>query len=298
MESATAASAPLRTPAPAPVASHTALGSPRISLGPGAYQPVFTTRDTTFDSPSYPWAGLAAAVIAALALGAVGGYLYGVRSAPAIISQASVERETLAGQTATDVPVTEPAQKPAAESSPAPSRPAGPTADAQKSGSRSTPAATRVADVRGRIVVRSEPSGAIVRVDGRLSGETPLTVRDLALGAHSVQIARPGYVPRTDRVTLTRGSPSQTVSVQLEAGVDTTKEAAAVGSVFVDSRPRGAKVTIDGRDAGVTPVQIPEVALGRRSVRLELAGFKTLTADVVVTAGPPAKLAVTLEQVR
>jgi eukaryotic-like serine/threonine-protein kinase len=298
MESATAASAPLRTPAPAPVASHTALGSSRISLGPGAYQPVFSTRDTTFDSPSYPWAGLAAAVIAALALGAVGGYLYGVRSAPPMISQASVERETPAGQTATDVPVTEPAQKPATESSPAPSRPASPTADAQKSGSRSTPAATRVADVRGRIVVRSEPSGAIVRVDGRLSGETPLTVRDLALGAHSVQIARPGYVPRTDRVTLTRGSPSQTVSVQLEAGVDTTKEAAAVGSVFVDSRPRGAKVTIDGRDAGVTPVQIPEVALGRRSVRLELAGFKTLTADVVVTAGPPAKLAVTLEQVR
>jgi serine/threonine protein kinase len=298
VESVAAATTPLRTPPPPVVVSHTALGSPRISLGPGAYQPVFSTRDTTRDSSSYPWAALAAAVIAALAVGGIGGYLFGVRSVTPVASQAAVENP--AGQTATDVPVTaEPAQKPATESSPAQSRPAGPTADVQKPGPRSTsPAATRVADVRGRIVVRSVPSGAIVRVDGRLYGETPLTVRDLVLGPHSVQIARPGYVPRTDRVNLTSGSPSQTVSVQLEAGVDTTKATATVGSVFVDSRPRGAQVTIDGRDAGVTPVQIPEVSLGRHSVRLELAGFKTLTADVVVTPGTPAKLAVTLEQVR
>jgi len=155
-----------------------------------------------------------------------------------------------------------------------------------------------VSDVRGRIVVRSVPAGAIVTVDGRLYGETPLTVRDLVLGAHSVQIAHPGYVPRTDRITLTSSAPSQTVSAQLEPGVDTAKAGATQGSVFVDTRPRGARVTIDGRDAGVTPVQIPEVSLGPHKITLELAGYKTMNADVVVTPGPPTKFAVTLEQVR
>jgi PEGA domain/Protein kinase domain len=295
---AVAAATVVRPPPAGPVTPHTALGSSRISLGPGAYQPVFSTRDTSFDSRSFPWAAIGVAVVAALIAGGVGGYLLGARSARPVASQAAVGKP--AGQTATDVPVTsEPAPKPSSDTPPAPSRPAGPTAAIQKPSSRSTPPpATRVSDVRGRIIVRSVPSGAIVTVDGRLYGETPLTVRDLVLGAHSVQIAHPGYVPRTDRITLTSGAPSQTVSAQLEPGVDTAKAGATQGSVFVDTRPRGARVTIDGRDAGVTPVQIPEVSLGPHKITLELAGYKTLNADIVVTPGPPTKFAVTLEQVR
>ena len=294
---AVAAAAVVRPAPAAPVTPHTALGSPRISLGPGAYQPVFSTRDTSFDSRSFPWAAIAVAVLAALIAGGVGGYLLGARSARPVSSQATAGKP--AGQTATDVPVTaEPSSKPSADTPPVASRPSGPTAAVQKPGSRSTPPATRVSDVRGRIIVRSVPAGAIVTVDGRLYGETPLTVRDLVLGAHSVQIAHPGYVPRTDRITLTSGAPSQTVSAQLEPGVDTAKAGATQGSVFVDTRPRGARVTIDGRDAGVTPVQIPEVSLGPHKITIELAGYKTLNADVVVTPGPPTKFAVTLEQVR
>ena len=160
------------------------------------------------------------------------------------------------------------------------------------------PPASRVSDVRGRIVVRSTPPGAIVRVNGRLQGETPVTVRDLALGAHTLQVARPGYVPRTEKVTLTRTAPSQTVAIELEAGVDTANPSASKGSIFVDSRPRGARVTVDGRDAGVTPVQIPEMTPGRHAVSIELTGYKIISTTVIVAPKTPAKLAVTLEQIR
>ena len=203
-------------------------------------------------------------------------------------------------RTSTDVPINaEPPQKPPTPPEP---RPSSPTASAQIPDAQPTPApassAARVADVGGRLVVRSTPSGAIVRVDGRLHGETPITIRDLGLGAHTLQVARPGFVPRTDRVTLTRAQPSQTIAVQLEPGVDTANPVATKGSIFVDSRPRGARVTIDGRAAGVTPVQIPEVMMGRHAVRLELAGYETLSTEVLVTAGTPARLAVSLQLVR
>jgi hypothetical protein len=277
-------------------------GSARITtFGSGTSQPLFSTRNAPVDSPaSFPWLAFAAAVIAALVLGAVIGYGIGTRRVADVVSRVA-SAPPPGSRATTDVPIAnEPTQKPPP---PAPEpRPSSPSAAAAGAEERPAPApaspAARVSDVRGRIVVRSTPPGAIVRVDGRLHGETPITVRDLALGAHTLQVARPGFVPRTDRVTLTRAAPSQTLAVQLEAGVDGANPSASKGSVFVDSRPRGARVTIDGRPAGVTPVQIPEVAPGKHSVSIELTGYRTIATDVVVVPKTPAKLAVTLEQIR
>jgi serine/threonine-protein kinase len=302
---------PARLPAASPPASPPPLslppslppaGNARITTsGPGTSQPLFSTRTTPVDSPaSFPWLAFAAAVIAALAVGAVIGYGIGTRRVADVVSR--VATAPPGSRATTDVPIaTEPSQKPAPPVAPE-SRPSSPSTAAADTDERPAPApappASRVSDVRGRILVRSTPSGAIVRVNGRLHGETPITVRDLALGAHTLQVARPGFVPRTERVTLTRTAPSQTVAVQLEAGVDGANPSASTGSVFVDSRPRGARVTIDGRPAGVTPVQVPEVAPGKHAVRIELAGYRTIATDVVVVPKTPAKLAVTLEQLR
>ncbi len=299
-----AAPEPEPPPAPVPVmVPPPGAGSAKISpVGFGGSQAIFSTRSPALDPPSsYPWAAIVSAAVASLLVGALGGYAYGTRRVERVVSQ--VTAAPPGSRTTTDVPiVSEPTAKPPAPAvTPAP-RPSSPTADLQQNPEArpSTPqgTASRVADVRGRIVVRSTPSGAIVRVDGRLHGETPITIRDLSLGAHTLQVARPGFVPRTDRITLSRTAPSQTLTVQLEAGVDTANPASAKGSVFVDSRPRGARVTIDGRAAGVTPVQIPEVLFGRHSISIELAGYKPLTQDVAVTPGTPARLAVTLEQIR
>ncbi|HYN06016.1 MAG TPA: PEGA domain-containing protein [Vicinamibacterales bacterium] len=290
--------------APPPVSStgpHPALGNAKISLaGSGNLQPIFSTRNTALDEPpAYPWRAIAAVAVACLLAGGVIGYALGIRRVATVVSQ--VRTAPPGSRTTTDVPITaEPPQKPPTAPAPPESRPSSPTASAQARESRPTPppSAARVADVRGRLVVRSTPSGAIVRVDGRLHGETPITIRDLGLGAHTLQVARPGFVPRTDRVTLTRSQPSQTVAVQLEPGVDTANTSATKGSILVDSRPRGARVTIDGRAAGVTPVQIPEVMMGRHAVRLELTGYVPLSTEVLVTPGTPARLAVTLQLVR
>jgi serine/threonine protein kinase len=275
-------------------------GNARISTFglSGASQPIFTTRTAPADSPSpFPWMAIAAVAVACLLVGTAIGYAVGTRRVATVMSRVAM---TPPGSRATtDVPIaTEPGQKPAApEAQPASPLAAGADPEERPAPSPQPPA-SRVSDVRGRIVVRSTPPGAIVRVNGRLHGETPITVRDLALGAHTLQVARPGYVPRTEKVTLTRTAASQTVTVQLEAGVDAANPSASKGSIFVDSRPRGARVTVDGRDAGVTPVQIPEMMPGRHAVSIELTGYKTISTNVVVAPKTPAKLAVTLEQIR
>jgi type II secretory pathway component PulL len=71
---------------------------------------------------------------------------------------------------------------------------------------------------------------------------------------------------------------------------------ATTGSLTVDSRPKGARVTIDGRVLGATPLSAPGLAPGVHAVRLELSGYKTVTTSVTVKAGEAAKLALTLER--
>jgi serine/threonine-protein kinase len=156
------------------------------------------------------------------------------------------------------------------------------------------PAVERIAAPAIGLLVRSSPPGALVTIDGRLYGETPVAVRDLPAGEYQVRVARPGYAPRTERVRLT-GTRPQTLAVALQKGLDLTRP---YGVLDVDSRPRGARVTVDGRYLGQTPLRWPEAVPGLRTVEVALPGYATVTSRVTVTPGEPAKLTLTLNERR
>jgi serine/threonine protein kinase len=195
-------------------------------------------------------------------------------------------------------PAAEPVERPSA------ARPAAPPA-ASPPRPRAEPAPRPAAAPTGQIVVRSTPAGARVELNGKPRGETPLTMGDLPLGAYDIRVTRQGYNAEQRRVTLTRGRPSQTVTVPMRrqpgaaAGTGTTGRAAQPAThapVLVDSRPRGATVFMDGRRVGTTPLQLPSVSVGRRVFRLELAGYRTVSADLVVEPGERNRVAVSLEE--
>ena len=73
------------------------------------------------------------------------------------------------------------------------------------------------------------------------------------------------------------------------------KAESLVGSLLVESRPPGARVVLDGKALGVTPLTVPDVRPGSHPLRLERAGYKTLVTSVVVKSGERARIAVTLE---
>jgi serine/threonine-protein kinase len=149
---------------------------------------------------------------------------------------------------------------------------------------------------RGRLIVRSEPSGALVTMSGRRVGETPLVVSDLPLGTHDVRIARPGHVPRTERVTLGATSPSRTLSVTLQPGLPAV--GSSRGAIDVDSRPRGARVLVDGRFVGHAPLRVAELGAGEHQVTLELGGYHSATGRVSVEAGRAQAVRLTLRAIQ
>jgi hypothetical protein len=87
------------------------------------------------------------------------------------------------------------------------------------------------------------------------------------------------------------GAPSQAA----HEAVAQAAPAPVSGALVVDSRPRGAIVTVDGRRRGVTPLRLPDVPAGSHRVRLQMTGYRPIAGTVDVRAGEPARLAVTLE---
>jgi hypothetical protein len=196
------------------------------------------------------------------------------------------DAEAAAGPVASDTDVAVAPRREAASGEPAgPPRPSA----ADSIGPTGSPA-----PLPGRLVITSQPAGALVMVDGRLEGSTPVDVGGLPFGVHEVRVSRPGHVPRVERVDLTASRPSETLTFELVRGLDPAAPSAR-GALFVDSRPRGAVVTLDGRRVGLTPLRVPAVDAGRRLVGLAREGYRPVRAEVDVRPGEQGRVAVTLE---
>jgi hypothetical protein len=75
-------------------------------------------------------------------------------------------------------------------------------------------------------------------------------------------------------------------------------EAAVVfrGSLQVDSRPRGAQVSVNGRVVGTTPLNLSRLPVGSRAVRLELDGYQQWSSAVQVVANQRARVMAELDR--
>jgi hypothetical protein len=165
--------------------------------------------------------------------------------------------------------------------------------------SRSVPD-VRPAVVAGRLLVRSRPTGALVTIDGRHLGETPVVARGLAPGTYAVRVAHPGHVPRTEKVTIRAAPAVRTLDVTLAPGLETLLAASATstrGAIDVDSRPRGARVIVDGRFVGLSPLRLADIGPGEHQVTLEMGGYRSATGRVRVDAGRTAQLTTTLRSI-
>jgi hypothetical protein len=122
----------------------------------------------------------------------------------------------------------------------------------------------------GTATLESEPSGATIVVDGTTLGTTPLTT-DLPAGRHVVDFRRRG-VTRTIPIDVVKG---KSTSTRVEWIVR------RVGRLEVQSEPKGAKVLLDGKERGETPVTIDDVPAGSHTVVLQ-SGAGTLQRTVTI----------------
>jgi len=122
--------------------------------------------------------------------------------------------------------------------------------------------------------IQSRPDGARVFVDGEERGTTPVYVRDLPPGSHEVILYLSGYGAYRQTVEGQGGR----IFVDLQSG-----KGLGVGLVSVTTVPPDARVDVDGRRVGLSPLEVP-LEVGRHTVHLSRAGYKDAEEVVSVEA--------------
>jgi hypothetical protein len=269
------------------------------------------------DRSRQPMYAIAVIAVLSLLVGFLAGRAVGIRegmrqepaSSATDVNPATGQRET--------TPFTEgQVGKPPAEPPPTVGEgtPAGVAAPPPPPAEASTAKPTATAPSAGRIIINSTPRGASVTIDKRWRGRTPLTLNDVPLGTHEVRVVQEGYAVSREQVTLSAGNPNRTLSFQLKRdtpeparrATDPRKPPAAkpaapqsyVGEIYVDSRPRGARVFLDGKMVGVTPIRIPDVTIGSHVIRLQLEAHRDWTTSTRVVAGQEQRVTGSLDPIR
>ncbi|MBL0209880.1 MAG: serine/threonine protein kinase [Holophagaceae bacterium] len=118
------------------------------------------------------------------------------------------------------------------------------------------------------ISVESDPPGALVLVDGKAYGETPLRNLRIAAGTRRLRLEKKGHVALDHEL----GPAEKALVLKLEA---------APYHVRVRTEPPGAQVFLDGHLKGQTPLENLEIpGGGTHALKVEKTGFVPWTAQL------------------
>lgn len=138
------------------------------------------------------------------------------------------------------------------------------------------------------LLVDSSPASAVVIVDGKPVGVTPLGL-PLALGLQvGVSVACRDHATATTTLRPTVGDAL--------AWFPELKELPPVGTLHVVTTPPGATVSLGDRDLGRTPLLADQTPAGDQQITVTLEGYKPVRQTVRVPRQKSAELTLNLQQ--
>lgn len=134
------------------------------------------------------------------------------------------------------------------------------------------------------VAVTSEPTGAVILVDGEAAGTTPGTV-EILQGERQIMLQKDSFSDWQQDLEVVAGVAQDLGTVTLQP---------ANGLLQLSSEPSGANVTVNGEFSGQTPLEL-ELAPGRsHRVSLSRPGYRRVNTSVELAAGTSDTRKVTL----
>lgn len=139
------------------------------------------------------------------------------------------------------------------------------------------------------VTVASEPAGAAILAGDEQVGVTPATI-ELLEGKHDITVSRDGYAAWDGSVIAAPNEPQSLPVIKLEP---------ANATLLVNTIPRGANVTVNGRYRGQSPISLslsPDIdyrigmskagyGVTTRNLRLQSAASDSITVDLSARLG-------------
>ena len=134
------------------------------------------------------------------------------------------------------------------------------------------------------VTITSEPAGATVFVGEERVAETPAVI-ELLEGTHNVSVVAPGFSAWDGQVVAEPDTQQQLPLIRLEP---------ADARLLVNSIPRGANVTVNGRYRGQAPLTLDLAPSVDYQIGLSKAGYGTTTRQVRLAAAASEAITVDL----
>jgi hypothetical protein len=136
------------------------------------------------------------------------------------------------------------------------------------------------------LTVDTQPAGVDLLIDEQPRGKTPLTI-SIDAGAHALAV-RAGGVERTVQLALTPGA-HLAQHFDLTSDLTSGGPASAPGRLSVLTDPPGARVSIDGRPRGVSPLVVEDLIAAEHMVSVT-SGTASAQRTVTLSNGVAKEL--------
>jgi formylglycine-generating enzyme required for sulfatase activity len=138
----------------------------------------------------------------------------------------------------------------------------------------------------GHLMFTSEPTAAMLHVNGTEIGQTPIRAEILETGSQ-VKLSKPGYKTWDQGIRVKAGADENYPLVKLFP---------ADGIAIIKTQPSGATVTLDGQFLGSTPLEVEVSPNEDHIVKLFLKGYRKSTESFIVKPEQQIRLDIVLKE--
>jgi hypothetical protein len=141
----------------------------------------------------------------------------------------------------------------------------------------------------GKITINSQPPNSTVYLDGTVKGTTPITLNNVSVGMHTVEVRQTGYNIGTKQFQVNAGE-HKILNINLTPEV-------AIGTVNINTYPLNANISIDGSYYTNNNGQVQlQLNAGTHSLTVSSPGYGTKTLQFSLNAGEFKQINAQLEQ--
>ncbi|MBW2701545.1 MAG: PEGA domain-containing protein [Deltaproteobacteria bacterium] len=143
-----------------------------------------------------------------------------------------------------------------------------------------TPVKVKLRENFGFLTVKSEPSGALLRVDGKVLGKTPVERQLVGKGRHTVSVEMSEFETETKKVNIRKGK-TESLEFKLKSNV---------AMLSLSAEPAEAIITLDGKKLGLGPIDWMKVDGGKHEARAEFPDHVTAVEKFNIRKGQQLNL--------